>query len=73
MRILKLYELTLHEVRDKIRQREISAKDLLDSVFGRIDTAEDSVSAYISLSKDEAYKKAKEIDDKIAAGEEPGI
>ena len=72
MRILKLYELTLHEVRDKIRQREISAKDLLDSVFGRIDTAEDSVSAYISLSKDEAYKKAKEIDDKIAAGEEPG-
>lgn len=72
MRILKLYELTLHEIRDKIRQKEISAKDLLDSVFGRIDTAEDSISAYISLSKDEAYKKAKEIDAKIAAGEEPG-
>ena len=72
MKILKLHELTLHEVRDKIRQREISAKDLLDSVFDRIDTVEDSVSAYISLSKDEAYKKAKEIDDKIAAGEEHG-
>lgn len=72
MRILNLYELTLHEVRDKIRQREISAKDLLDSVFDRIDAVEDSVSAYISISKDEAYKKAKEIDDKIAAGENYG-
>lgn len=68
MSILNLYELTLHEVRDRLRKRDISAKDLIDDIYDRIDAVEDKVEAYITLSKGKAYEEAEKIDKKIAEG-----
>lgn len=69
---MDLYNLTLHEVRDKIRAREISAKEVLDSVYSRIDAVEQRIDAYISLTKDKAYEAAEDVDKRLAQGEKLG-
>lgn len=69
---MDLYNLTLHEVRDKIRAREISAKEVLDSVYSRIDVVEQRIDAYISLTRDKAYEAAEDVDKRLAQGEKLG-
>ena len=67
--MLNLYDLTLHEVHDRIIKKDISVKDLLDSIYSRIEDVEDKINSYITLTKEKAYKEAEEIDRKIAEGE----
>ncbi len=66
---MNLFELTLHEVSEKIAKKVISAKDLLDSVFERIENVEGMVSSYITLTKQQAYEEAEEIDRRLNKGE----
>lgn len=69
---MNLYSLTLHEIRDKMRSGEISSKDVLDSVYKRIEEVEDKIGAYLTLTKDYAYEVAESIDKKRLKGEELG-
>ena len=66
---MKLYNLTAHEVRDKLKNRDVSAVEVLDSVYERIDSVEDVLNSFITLTKDSAYKKAKSLDLKFSNGE----
>lgn len=66
---MKLYELTAHEIRDLLRKREISAKEVLDDTFSRIDSVEPKVNSFITLTREMAYKAADRIDKAIAEGE----
>jgi len=66
---LKLYSLTAHEVGEKLRSGEISSVEVLDSVYGRIDEVEPKLNSFITLTKESAYRKAKSIDERRAAGE----
>lgn len=72
VKILDLHNLTLHEIRDMIRSGEVSAKDVLQSVYGRIDAVDDKVDAYIALTRDKAYEAAEAIDKRLAGGEALG-
>ena len=57
-----MYEkLTIHELRDKIQNKEVSIKEVLDSVFARIDTVENKVEAFVTLNREYAYAKAEEL------------
>ncbi len=67
---MNLYDLTLGEAHKKILKKEISSKELLDSIFGRIDDIENKVNSYITLSKEKAYREAEEIDKKVAKSED---
>lgn len=69
---MDLYNLTLHEIRDKIRSGEISAKEVLDSVYKRIEAVDGKIDAYLTLSKENAYEAAEAIDKRIAQGEKLG-
>lgn len=69
---MDLHNLTLHELRDKIKAGEISAKDVLDSVYKRIDEVDGQVEAFITLTRDKAYEAAKSIDKRLAEGERLG-
>ena len=53
-----------------IKNKEISSAELTKSVFDRIKTVEDKVDAYLTLDEENAMKKAAEIDEKLAKGEE---
>lgn len=66
---MTLYNETVHDLHEKLTKKEISSVELTEKVFDRIDKVEDSVKAYITLDKEGALKKAREVDQKIAAGE----
>lgn len=66
---MTLYNGTVHDLHEKLTKKEISSVELTEKVFDRIDKVEDSVKAYITLDKEGALKKAREVDQKIAAGE----
>ena len=53
-----------------IANKEISAVELLNATFDRIDEVEDKVRAYNSLCKDKAMEVAKQVDEKVAKGED---
>ena len=64
-----LFNLTAHELSDKISKKEVSSEELTNSVLSRIDNVEGSVEAFVTICKEEALSKAREVDAKIAKGE----
>jgi len=69
---MKLYGMKIHEIHKKLVSKEISAKELAESVFSRIDEVEEKVKSYVTLTRDTAFEQAEKIDKKIAAGEKIG-
>lgn len=67
---MALYEKSAAELSEMLGKKEISAKELTESVFERIEAVEDKVCAYVTLDKENALAQAAEVDKKRAAGEE---
>lgn len=68
-----LHELTAIQIRNKIRNREISSQEVVEDIFFRIKQNESLINAYISLDQEGALKKAREIDCKIQKGGDVGV
>lgn len=58
---MELYSLTIAEVRDLFAGREISAEDLVRSVYGRINAFEDKVKAFVTITENTAMQMAHEL------------
>ena len=58
------------EQRKALLNKEISAVELVNATYDRINEVEDKVKAFNSLTKDTALETAKKVDEKIAHGEE---
>jgi aspartyl-tRNA(Asn)/glutamyl-tRNA(Gln) amidotransferase subunit A len=61
----ELYQMTIHELNRLLKQRKVSAQEILQSVFKRIESVEPKVQAYISLLHDLAVQQARQADEKI--------
>lgn len=70
---MSYYELTVHEIASKIKNKEIKIKDVLDEIFNRIDKIENNINAYVTITKKQAYARAEIIQRKIDNGEEVGV
>jgi len=66
---MELYELTIHELMDKIKAGAVSSTDIATSVFKRIDSVEERVHAYITLLREAAFEQAAEADLAIKKGD----
>ena len=66
---MDLQNLTVHELQEKLAKKEISSKQIVESYIKQIDEKEADVKAFVTLTKDEALKKAEQVDDKIQKGE----
>ncbi|NWF75909.1 MAG: Asp-tRNA(Asn)/Glu-tRNA(Gln) amidotransferase subunit GatA [Nitrospirae bacterium] len=53
---MKLYELTIAEARKLLKNKEILASEIVNSLYERIDAVEDKIKAYITLTMDHAKK-----------------
>jgi len=62
---LKLYSLTISEVRALLDRKEISIEDLVKSIYGRIGAVENRVKAFVTTTEDKALKMADEVQGKI--------
>ena len=61
-----------HEVRQKIISKELSAREVVEDLFARIDEKEPLVNAYLELDREAALGQADAVDGKVAAGEPLG-
>ncbi|HQK99233.1 MAG TPA: Asp-tRNA(Asn)/Glu-tRNA(Gln) amidotransferase subunit GatA [Smithellaceae bacterium] len=66
---MDLYSLTIHELQDLLKKGEVSAREIAESVFARVDAVEEKVHSYIRLMKDEALAQAAQADADIKKGE----
>lgn len=70
---MELYSLTVSEIARKIKEKEITIKEVLDSVYNRIENVEEKVSAYVTLTKEQAYNRAIKLQERLDNGEDIGI
>ncbi|NOY39582.1 MAG: Asp-tRNA(Asn)/Glu-tRNA(Gln) amidotransferase subunit GatA [Nitrospirae bacterium] len=54
---MELFRLGISEALHLLDKGEISSRDILDSVFSRIEALDDRVGAFISLARDQAYDR----------------
>src|SRR5512135_1382433 len=66
---MELFELTIHELHDKLKKREVSAVEATRAVLARIETVEPRVNSFITVTGEEALAAAAAADRRIAAGE----
>ncbi|GAB6180260.1 Asp-tRNA(Asn)/Glu-tRNA(Gln) amidotransferase subunit GatA [Desulfotomaculum defluvii] len=69
---MELFQLTAHQLHQMLLKKEISALDITRAVYNRIEHVEDKVKSYLTLTRDQAEAKARQVDEKIAAGETIG-
>lgn len=65
---MKLNEMTIVGLRKLLDSREITVKDVVDSVYERIDVVEERVKAFITVTRDEAYNDAERAQKIIDSG-----
>lgn len=64
-----MFHSTIHELHAKLTAKEISAVELTQTVFARIDAVEGQVKSFITQTRETALEQAKAVDAKISAGE----
>ena len=62
---MKLHALTISEIRDLLDKKEISVKDLVKSIYERIETVDNRVKAFVTTTEEKALKMADEVQAKI--------
>ena len=63
------YNLTIHELSEKIKNKEVKVVDLVNEIYERIEKVEPKVNAFISFCKEDALARAIEVQEKIDKGE----
>ena len=66
---MELHQLTVHALQEKIRSREASAAEIVQSVFRRIDAVEKDIHAYLLLTREAALAEAERADAAIRKGD----
>lgn len=66
---MELYEYTVTELSQLLKEKKCSAEEITKSFFSRIDAVEEKVGAYITLTKEKAFEQAANVDKKLMAGE----
>jgi aspartyl-tRNA(Asn)/glutamyl-tRNA(Gln) amidotransferase subunit A len=61
---VELYELSVHELQERLTRREVSSEEIVKSFFARINEVEDKVKSFITLTEELALQKAREADRK---------
>ena len=64
-----ILEKSAAQIHEMIENKEITAIEVLDEFYKRIDEVEDKVCAFNSFTKEQAYETAKKVDEKVKNGE----
>ncbi len=66
---MEFFELTIFQLHEALKKREISSLDVTESLLNRIDQLDDTLNAYITIMPEAAQKQAREADQRVRAGE----
>ena len=67
---MKLNELTIEDLHEKLVKKEISSEELTEDVISAIEGKDEELHAFLSTNFENARAQAKDVDKKIAQGEE---
>ncbi len=59
---MELYELTVHELLEKLDKKEINQEDIIKSYVKRIEDKEKDIQAFVTITEEEALKNAQNVD-----------
>ncbi len=65
---MNIFDLTVHELSDKLQTRQISAVEAADALLARSEALNPSLNSYITITRDQALADARQADERIAAG-----
>jgi aspartyl-tRNA(Asn)/glutamyl-tRNA(Gln) amidotransferase subunit A len=65
---VELHRLGIAELSRMLAKSEVSSKEIIEAVYGRIDAVEEKVKAYLTITREAAHSMADEADRQIAAG-----
>ena len=66
---MDITELTVHELQEKLKNKELTVTEITKAYVDRINEKEKDVEAFVTTLTDEALEKAKDVQAKIEAGE----
>lgn len=66
---MELKNSSIKEIRKALDEKEISVRELTDEYYSRIESADNKLDCFITLSKEEAYKACETAQEKINKGE----
>ena len=66
---MNISQLTAVDISKKIKNKEISVKEVLDETFVNIEKYEDKFHCYVSIDKDDAYLQAEKVQEMIDNGD----
>ena len=67
---MTLARLTIHELHQKLVDREISALELTEAHLARIQALDGQIHAYLTVTEEQALQAARAVDARLKAGEE---
>jgi aspartyl-tRNA(Asn)/glutamyl-tRNA(Gln) amidotransferase subunit A len=65
---MEIFDLTIHELHQKLKAKELSSVEATRAMLARIESVDDRVNAYITVTSAEALEAAEAADRRIAAG-----
>lgn len=69
---MNITELTVHELQEKLKNKELTVTQIVDAYTENIENRENDIQAFVTTLNNEAKKQAQEIQEKINNGEELG-
>lgn len=63
---VELYNCTIHELQDLLKNKKASSREITESVFKRIHSVEEKVHSYVTLTEEAALEQAKKADEILA-------
>lgn len=66
---MDIIDLTVHELQEKIRSKELTITDITKAYIDRMEEKEKDIQAFVTTLEKDALEKAEEIDKKIVSGE----
>jgi aspartyl-tRNA(Asn)/glutamyl-tRNA(Gln) amidotransferase subunit A len=66
---MELFDLTIHELHDKLKKKEVSSVEATQACLARIEATDEQVNAFISVTASEALQAAAAADQRIARGD----
>ena len=69
---MNITELTVHELQEKLKNKELTITEITKAYADRINEKEKDVQAFVTTLTDEAVKQAEEIQSKVESGEITG-
>lgn len=69
---MNITELTVHELQEKLKNKELTITDITNAYVDRIKEKENDVQAFVTLLTDESIEQAKDIQSKVEKGQVKG-